>query len=89
MKHTPGPWTWDGVDSHRGGAIRGDGGYKIGATSAGAAEAANAQLIVAAPDLLEVLQSIVFKWECAEPGNAMHENITAARAAIKKATEGE
>jgi hypothetical protein len=50
MKHTPGPWYYDGI------SVKARGGYCVAYTNDIKAEPYNARLIAAAPKLLEALK---------------------------------
>lgn len=90
-EHTPGPWTlsrnlgpWTSSAGHVHHTIeRGSHGCINVEQSAGDEAEANARLIVAAPEMLEALRTIVDRSVLGAPGNPFGEQ---ARAAIAKAT---
>lgn len=98
-KHTPGPWIV--IDHYEPNRILVNAGVYPDATaiaeiiSAGSTKRANARLIAAAPDLLDVVQLIIKEWEKPTEGVQVGELIARlsqysveARAAIAKATGG-
>lgn len=102
MKHTPGPWFFSG--KHEGCEVRYVGTYPddrfCGELATlfgkdGEEQEANARLIAAAPELLDVLTRMVD--QISDPLNAEHQlgafvlgaRIAEARAAIAKATGGQ
>jgi hypothetical protein len=83
MKHTPGPWYYDGI------SVKARGGYCVAYTNDIKAEPYNARLIAAAPKLLEAGKALVERWDTPNWKDAPHtgEFIYALREAIREATE--
>ena len=97
-KHTPAPWSVDTNtnDLREAETIRGGDGVRIAATykihehrddktKAYYEARANSRLIAAAPELLEALRELV-AYHGSDVDNGLDELLTAARAAIAKAT---
>ena len=92
-KHTPGPWSLEDrgykfiVHKHGEGYVTRDVCRLDGSTMSAFNQAANAHLIAAAPDLLEVVEDAVDAWEThCESGDMMQGDwVRDARAAIAKA----
>lgn len=105
VKHTPGPWTFETVQTqsgicHKIGPFPWKNGKQnhaciyVDYASTGDIEkelAANARLMVAAPEMLEALEFISScqNWEqsTGEAASALYEAASMARAAIAKATQ--
>lgn len=85
-KHTPGPWVAERRSTMVATAIDGAYGYELFDVRCDVPEfEANARLIAAAPDLLEVLEQFV-AWVDAPSESAFSDSqLAAARAAIAKA----
>lgn len=85
-KHTPGPWLQSYEPDAKGCVIRAKGGY-IGQTYGGLDDdnAANARLIAAAPEMYELLSTLVLS---ARNGEVDYPAYTAAEALLKR-IEGE
>jgi hypothetical protein len=82
--HTPGPWSVFKAATENGEfSINATGPYIAETIGGIAEEEANANLIAAAPDLLEALQSVVNAWEEPDLGWEAAEKV---HAAIAKAT---
>lgn len=97
-QHTPGPWVYDEDYIFAGsiGAYIADvhtddmtSGRYVARKDADAIIDANAQLIAAAPDLLEALQVLVRDCGAVDAGIELEPAIYQAQAAIAKATGGE
>lgn len=85
-KHTPGPWMVEGRTVY---ALNDDGYNRFSALvqdahTPGDELEANAQLIAAAPELLEALEALTANYADVEQGGS--KNVDKARAAIAKAT---
>lgn len=98
-KHTPGPWTLSKTDDYVIEAVKAGSPYEVCTymvdSDNEAEDLANARLIAAAPDLLDVVQLIIKEWEKPTEGVQVGELIARlsqysveARAAIAKATGG-
>lgn len=89
FKGTPGPWSTDRAGDVFAEGGRNDGQFGIVAGVAGAdwsaEDVANANLIAAAPELLEALQSILSKAHKQNWNDKYPEEVEAAQAAIDKA----
>jgi len=94
-KHTPGPWRVEGRTTERGGALSGHiisygtNGYGDGpdgyvCKTRGTSEA-DANLIAAAPDLLDALK-LITAMDGDQPARSDWDMVRIARAAIAKAT---
>lgn len=86
-KHTPGPWTLNGfyIEFDAATRIATASNWRMSGVDAHAEAKANARLIAAAPDLLEVLEQFV-AWVDAPSESAFSDSqLAAARAAIAKA----
>jgi len=58
MKHTPGPWT------NSGGTIESADGWHVASVHGnGGDQLANARLIAAAPEMLELLEAALVEWD--------------------------
>ena len=95
MEHTPGPWQYAFEGGTVAFIVEADGTTvcKLSTTlnsTAHSALPANARLIAAAPDLLAALEVMVkaFKTYAPENEGSEYNCVTAARAAIAKATGG-
>ena len=80
--HTPGPWAYD-ADSRE--IFADSDGFGWIALVKGNERLANANLIAAAPAMLEALRSLV-DYFGPDVDNALDEALTSARAAIERAT---
>ena len=90
-KHTPGPWINHGRDTHGlpHSMIEGGGALlaKVFSVHYGdlVQEISNANLIAAAPDLLEALQNMADSYEKYKIDSFLEDELESARAAIAKA----
>ena len=84
-KYTPGPWKATCADPEYDPRywIEAKGEFNIVATTAMGNDEANAHLIAAAPELLEILQTIVIGYDL--DGTILKRDIVVARQAIAKA----
>lgn len=88
-KYTPGPWKVESYIEPYNTIIATyqvitDDGLIVAKCGKGFQTKDNANLIAAAPELLQILEGILFKWECDEPGNAQVEFQALARQLIDK-----
>ena len=87
MSHTPGPWRVE-IDSRTDCRIVvGASGYRIATPHEGVAEfnGYDADLVAAAPELLEALESMISSWDGPADVEKMDLAIQSARSAIAKA----
>lgn len=90
-RHTPGPWTFDITEDREGGLVIHQGGYRVatahrrigyGVDDGYAQQVANAQLIVAAPDLLLIAHAAYHALESYAHGNGSPELAASIAAAL-------
>ena len=68
-EHTPGPWQYGVTAKGKRGVFLSDG------SCIAVENEANARLIAAAPDLLEVVTVLLKAWDCDEEYDTLHENL--------------